>query len=50
MKLLLDEDSQAKIVIRLLREAGHDVRTVSEAGLEQAEDGVVVDFARRDGI
>ena len=44
MRLLADEDSQSRILIRLLREAGHDVLTVNEAGLHTHGDQEV--FAR----
>jgi len=33
LRLLVDEDTEAKTLVRLLREAGHDVLTVLEAGL-----------------
>ncbi|HLK60524.1 MAG TPA: DUF5615 family PIN-like protein [Chthonomonadaceae bacterium] len=33
MRLLLDEDSQGKLLVRLLRDAGHDVQTVGEVEL-----------------
>ncbi len=49
MRLLLDEDSQSRLVVRLLREAGHDVLTVSEAALEGREDADVFACARREG-
>ena len=42
MKLLVDEDSQAKRLIKLLREAGHDILTASEARLEQLSDREVL--------
>ena len=38
MRLLLDEDSQCRSRVRLLREAGHDVLTVAEAGLHSHRD------------
>ena len=49
MKLLLDEDSQGRVVIRLLREAGHDVLTVSEAGLVARSDAEVFALAQQEG-
>ncbi len=33
LRLLVDEDSQDKVLVRLLRDAGHNVVTVNEAGL-----------------
>lgn len=42
MRLLVDEDSQARTLVRLLREAGHDVLTVDEAGLRSLEDAAVM--------
>ncbi len=47
MRLLLDEDSQGKLLVRLLREAGHDVETVCEAGLEARRDADVLAYARQ---
>ncbi len=49
LKLLLDEDSQAKGLLNLLREAGHDVVTVNEVGLTSKPDSVVLDYAREQG-
>ena len=49
MRLLLDEDSQGKLIVRLLREGGHDVETVSEAGLEARRDPEVLEYARQAG-
>jgi len=48
MRLLLDEDSQGRLLVRWLREAGHDVVTVAEAGLESRADAEVFEYARRD--
>lgn len=48
MRLLLDEDSQGRRVARLLREAGHDVRTVGEAGLGSHHDPEVLALARQE--
>lgn len=47
MRLLLDEDSQGKALVRLLTGAGHDVETVTQAGIAGSEDAVVLDYARR---
>ncbi|WP_334907623.1 DUF5615 family PIN-like protein [Nostoc sp.] len=46
LKLLIDEDSQAKRLVNLLQNAGHDVITVNEAGLMSKPDSVVLDYAR----
>ena len=46
LKLLIDEDSQAKPLIKMLREAGHDVVTVNEVGLKGKIDPLVLDYAR----
>ena len=45
LKLLVDEDSQAKILVVLLRKAGQDVLTVNEANLSGEDDSVVFNFA-----
>lgn len=47
LKLLIDEDSQAKPLVNLLRDAGHDVVTVNEVGLISQPDPVVLDYARQ---
>ncbi len=49
LRLLVDEDTQAKALVALLRAAGHDVLTVSEAGLEAAGDDLVLDRAAETG-
>lgn len=46
--MLLDEDSQAKYLVNLLRAAGHDVVTVNAIDLMNRPDSVVLDFSRRD--
>lgn len=46
LKLLVDEDSLAKTLIKTLREAGHDVVTVNEVGLGGQPDRVVLNYAR----
>ncbi len=48
MKILVDEDSQRHILVRLLRIDGHDVLTVDEAALNAKEDAVVFSFARQE--
>lgn len=47
LRLLLDEDSQAKLLVDLLRNANHDVMTVNEANLMGKPDSVVLDYARK---
>jgi len=48
LRLLLDEDIQARLLVRLLREAGHDVLTVNEAGLQGSSDLEILMFALRE--
>ncbi len=48
LRLLLDEDTQAKRLIRLLRDAGHDVQTATEAGLIHKPDAQVLAQAARE--
>jgi hypothetical protein len=45
MRLLLDEDSQSRLLIRLLTEAGHDVLTVGDADLIGHSDAEVLKCA-----
>ena len=47
LRLLLDEDSQAKPLVKLLRDAGHDVVTINEVGLTSQPDPVVLDYAKQ---
>ncbi len=47
LKLLIDEDSQVKPLVNLLRDAGHDVVTVNEVNLISQPDPVVLDYARQ---
>lgn len=49
LELLLDEDSQAKYLVNLLRAAGHDVLTINEAGLMGQSDSFVLEYARQQG-
>jgi predicted nuclease of predicted toxin-antitoxin system len=46
LELLIDEDAQDKILVKMLKKAGHDVLTVNEAGLASEEDSVVFGYAR----
>lgn len=45
LSLLLDEDTQDKILIALLRRSGHDVLTINEANLAGTADDKVLAFA-----
>ncbi len=45
MRLLLDEDSQARRLIELLRARGHDVLTVGESDQAGAPDSIVLNIA-----
>ena len=46
LRLLLDEDSQAKRLVNVLGKAGHDVKTVNEVGLSGEIDDLVLEYAR----
>lgn len=48
MRLLVDEDSQARTLVRLLLEAGHDVLTADKAGLNSMADVEVLRLAIRE--
>ena len=48
MRLLVDEDAQARALLRLLRESGHDVATVAELGLNGVPDDTVLARASAD--
>jgi predicted nuclease of predicted toxin-antitoxin system len=47
LRLLIDEDSQAKILVIFLKNAGHDVITVNEAELSGKFDDEVMEYARQ---
>jgi predicted nuclease of predicted toxin-antitoxin system len=49
LKLLLDEDSQARNLVNLLRAANYDVVTVNDSSLEGCSDSAVLDYARQQG-
>ncbi len=49
LKILVDEDSQAKALVSRLRRSGHDVLTVNETGLASLSDEQVLDRARAEG-
>lgn len=44
--LLVDEDTQARLLVEMLRADGHDVLTVGEASLTAKPDRTVLNFAR----
>lgn len=46
LRLLIDEDSQSNPLVKILREAGHDVVTVNELGANGQPDPVVLKYAR----
>jgi predicted nuclease of predicted toxin-antitoxin system len=47
LSLLLDEDSQAKLLSKLLQTAGHDVLTVNDAEIAGFPDEQVLNYARQ---
>jgi predicted nuclease of predicted toxin-antitoxin system len=47
LKLLLDEDIQALLLVTLLRKAGHDAVTINDVNLTGKPDPVVLDYARQ---
>jgi predicted nuclease of predicted toxin-antitoxin system len=49
MKIYLDDDSIAALLVQALRQAGHDVRTPAEVGLAGANDPVHFQQAHREG-
>lgn len=49
LRLLLDEDSQAKYLVNLLQIAGHDVVIVNPVNLMNQADSFGLDFARKNG-
>jgi len=49
LRLLVDEDSQSKTLVRLLTEAGHDVLTAEQAGLNGLDDREVFERAIVEG-
>jgi predicted nuclease of predicted toxin-antitoxin system len=46
LRLLIDEDSQSKPLVKILREAGHDVVTVNEVEANGQPEPVVLNYAR----
>ncbi len=49
MKLLVDEDTKAKILMSLLRKAGHDAVSTQDIGIDTADDSNVFAEAQRLG-
>jgi predicted nuclease of predicted toxin-antitoxin system len=47
LRLLIDEDAQDKVLVKLLRETGHDLITVNEAGLTSQPDRIVFNYASK---
>ncbi len=47
LRLLLDEDIQAKLLVILLRKAGHDALTINDVNLTGQLDPVILDYARQ---
>ena len=48
LQLLIDEDSQAKPLIRLLKAAGHNVLTINNLDMAGAPDEEVLAFAKQE--
>lgn len=46
LQILVDEDSQAKILVKKLRDTGYDVLTVAEAGLNGRADSIIFEYAK----
>ncbi|MDJ0662753.1 MAG: DUF5615 family PIN-like protein [Crocosphaera sp.] len=47
LALLIDEDTLAKVLVKMLKKAGHDVLTVNEVGLSGEPDEVILNYARK---
>ncbi len=47
LKLFIDEDTQDKLLVKLLMNAGHDVLTVNQANLMGQSAPIVLDYARQ---
>ena len=45
LRLLIDEDTQSRLLIRLLRETGHELTTVSDVQMEGRPDRDVLAYA-----
>jgi uncharacterized protein with PIN domain len=48
LRLLIDEDSQSRFLVNLLRKLGHDVATVNDVGIAGASDESVLEYAHKD--
>lgn len=48
LRLLLDEDSKSKALIRRLSDMGHDVKTTADFDLDGQSDSVVLERARKE--
>ena len=46
LKLLIDEDAQDKLLVKLLKNASHTVITVNEAGLMGQADPIILSYAK----
>ncbi len=46
LRLLVDEDTQARRLVEMLRAEGYDVLTISEANMTGVPDTIVMEFAR----
>jgi predicted nuclease of predicted toxin-antitoxin system len=49
LKLLLDEDSEARMLVQRLVAAGHDVATVGGLGQRGTSDAAILSLARQQG-
>jgi len=49
LRLLVDEDTQAKTLVQMLKDAGHDVLTAATAGLGSMDDAAVLAVALETG-
>ncbi len=47
LKLLLDEDIQAKLLVTLLKKAGHDALTINDVNLTGQLDPIVFHYAKQ---
>lgn len=48
LRLLTDEDTQAKLLVILLQKAGHDVKTINELNFTGKVDALVLDYAKQE--
>jgi len=49
MKLYLDDDSAAALLVALLRQAGHDVQIPADVGMDGEDDPIHLSHAVREG-